>query len=260
MSGYPARPSVPAGAQPARRRTGTSLPVTGPRRTGDGKGTRKMPLMSDSGTRRRRTPLCPCGRRYINGGRSECGNCRRDLRREVSASRPMCNACGLVRPHGGNELCSGCRQDRHDPCAICGQPSQGDTCRQCDANLRRDERRNRVAIRLHNKGLSQTEIGERLGISRQRVHQLLYPAEHRARQRVAGRLERPPFCQRCETETAHLHAHHEDYAKPLDVVWLCSSCHAVVHPHYPGIRGTNGNGRQAIGSAARARVAGEVTP
>jgi len=41
----------------------------------------------------------------------------------------------------------------------------------------------------------------------------------------SGRLKRSMKCQecglRCKTE-----GHHEDYSKPLDVIWLCRHCHA----------------------------------
>lgn len=43
----------------------------------------------------------------------------------------------------------------------------------------------------------------------------------------SGRLIRKP-CERC-SRTTHIHAHHEDYTKPLDVVWLCSGCHGDRH-------------------------------
>lgn len=42
-----------------------------------------------------------------------------------------------------------------------------------------------------------------------------------------GRLTREP-CVVCGT-CNRLHAHHEDYAKPLDVIWLCVRHHRLHH-------------------------------
>ena len=42
-----------------------------------------------------------------------------------------------------------------------------------------------------------------------------------------GKLERLP-CEVCRT-TIGVHAHHEDYSKPLDVVWLCAIHHSERH-------------------------------
>lgn len=43
----------------------------------------------------------------------------------------------------------------------------------------------------------------------------------------SGVLEKPDTCSSCGCHSsAHrIEAHHEDYRKPLDVVWLCTPCH-----------------------------------
>lgn len=42
----------------------------------------------------------------------------------------------------------------------------------------------------------------------------------------AGRLFREP-CEKCKSEPSH--AHHDDYAKPLNIRWLCDTCHNKWH-------------------------------
>ena len=42
----------------------------------------------------------------------------------------------------------------------------------------------------------------------------------------SGKLKRLP-CMVCGEEKTH--AHHEDYDKPLDVMWLCPRCHSQHH-------------------------------
>ena len=42
----------------------------------------------------------------------------------------------------------------------------------------------------------------------------------------AGRITRQT-CVVCGNEKAH--GHHEDYSKPLAVIWLCSKCHTDLH-------------------------------
>ncbi len=43
---------------------------------------------------------------------------------------------------------------------------------------------------------------------------------------VAGKLQREP-CARCGSATVH--AHHTDYTRPLDVIWLCPLHHKEAH-------------------------------
>lgn len=42
-----------------------------------------------------------------------------------------------------------------------------------------------------------------------------------------GRIVKKP-CQMCGTEMG-IHAHHDDYSKPLDVMWLCTVHHKARH-------------------------------
>ena len=43
-----------------------------------------------------------------------------------------------------------------------------------------------------------------------------------------GKVHKPLYCSSCEGDK-HLEAHHTDYSKPLEVLWLCKSCHVELH-------------------------------
>lgn len=52
--------------------------------------------------------------------------------------------------------------------------------------------------------------------------------------RASGRLQPAEHCEDCGSKFGKPawkkpYAHHEDYAKPLDVVWLCGKCHRTRH-------------------------------
>lgn len=44
----------------------------------------------------------------------------------------------------------------------------------------------------------------------------------------SGKLNKPFKCSSCHKKLV-VFAHHEDYSKPLNVMWLCRSCHANKH-------------------------------
>lgn len=44
-----------------------------------------------------------------------------------------------------------------------------------------------------------------------------------------GTLIRPSFCQLCLIGSRRIQGHHPDYSNPLDVVWLCQTCHQGIH-------------------------------
>lgn len=39
-------------------------------------------------------------------------------------------------------------------------------------------------------------------------------------------------CEICGKTNCNIEAHHYDYSKPLDVIWLCTECHGKVHRQY----------------------------
>ena len=46
-----------------------------------------------------------------------------------------------------------------------------------------------------------------------------------------GNMTKPIFCSNCQEKTK-IEAHHENYLKPLDIIWLCRQCHKLIHRKY----------------------------
>ena len=44
-----------------------------------------------------------------------------------------------------------------------------------------------------------------------------------------GRIEKPESCSECGATECRIHGHHEDYALPLEVKWVCQRCHNSIH-------------------------------
>jgi len=51
-----------------------------------------------------------------------------------------------------------------------------------------------------------------------------------------GILVNPGICETCGKETRKLVKHHRDYDKPLEVNWLCYSCHRSEHGSNKSLR------------------------
>ena len=63
----------------------------------------------------------------------------------------------------------------------------------------------------------------------------------RAWNMVAWHLENPGVCSDCGS-ASRIHAHHNDYSKPLDVRWLCAACHKQHHARAASLLVTHSHG------------------
>lgn len=111
--------------------------------------------------------------------------------------------------------------------------SQCKKCHCLTTQLSRDPARHRDNNRRwmrESKYYSRPEVRER-EMLRSRVKNKSVEAKARALANRAidlGFLVRPTDCPRCGNR-AKIHAHHVDYSRPLDVLWLCVECHGKEH-------------------------------
>jgi len=87
-----------------------------------------------------------------------------------------------------------------------------------------------------NKAYSLTEAGKAAQSASVKKRNALNPEKRAANLIVgsavkSGRIMKPEQCNRCgdTPRRRDLHAHHHDYAFPLDVEWICVKCHGVEH-------------------------------
>lgn len=141
-----------------------------------------------------------------------------------------CAKCGLAQPPGNFYVDSGKR-------------GHGSTCKMCCAarvaayraarpewELARQKRyreRNREKRRAANRASRAAHRDQVLEYQRQRranepIKVLAWSAVSRAVR--TGKLIRPSACGDCGAES-RIEAHHPDYTKPLEVLWLCKACH-----------------------------------
>jgi len=68
-------------------------------------------------------------------------------------------------------------------------------------------------------------------ISSSRRWQLKYPDKYQAQRKVQNAIQTGKIirgnCKECNIPNAH--AHHEDYSKPMEIIWLCAKCHSKLH-------------------------------
>lgn len=101
-------------------------------------------------------------------------------------------------------------------------------CRDCNRARQREYREKNP----HKKQEWVEKNRERYGETRRR--QRRDPKKREAHRRVqyaveVGRLVKSESCEGCGAAGCRIEGHHHDYDKPLEVRWLCSTCHRAEH-------------------------------
>jgi len=76
--------------------------------------------------------------------------------------------------------------------------------------------------KLHREKHIKYQIEYHKKVKKFQVHQKVYYAVK------TGKLIKPLYCEKCG-ENKPLQGHHHDYSKPLDVLWVCLTCHCQIH-------------------------------
>ena len=101
-------------------------------------------------------------------------------------------------------------------------------------NYRKDPEKFRAKARKNQAIYFKTPKGKEKYKIQGEILRKKYPEKARARSLLSnavcdGKIIRPNKCSLCLCENSKIEAHHPDYSRPYDVVWLCKSCHFVVH-------------------------------
>lgn len=103
-------------------------------------------------------------------------------------------------------------------------------CKECTKNdVNANREKNIDDIREYDR-----RRGNRQGIEYTAEYRIKFPRKYAAHKAIRYALKtksiaKPYNCESCGKQSKRLHGHHDDYAKPLNVRWLCAACHSQWH-------------------------------
>lgn len=157
-------------------------------------------------------------------------------KRDLSLLRLVkrCPRCGVVKSMDHYQRCASNSDGLQDRCRVCQNAiiAERDSTKEgklaVRARSRNYARRNRAAVQAR-RDYYVALNGEDFSRKNQREA----PEKKRARDKVyhalkTGKLCKPAYCESCGKDCTP-QAHHNDYTKPLEVLWYCTTCHANHH-------------------------------
>ena len=107
-------------------------------------------------------------------------------------------------------------------------------CKECRKNrCHTSYLKNKEKILKSCKEYRKTDKGKETRRKEYKAYVKRHPEKHNARNIFskairAGKVIQPEFCSICNQKCL-IQGHHEDYSKPLDVIWCCHLCHTDIH-------------------------------
>lgn len=140
-------------------------------------------------------------------------------------TRKTCFKCGAEKPIADFY--------RHKQMAD-GHLNKCKACTKSDSYKRRHFSDKREAILAYDR-----KRGNRQGADYRKAYRDGQSQKYKAHSMLSnavrsGKITRPTKCSHCN-KNCKPHGHHEDYRKPLEVVWLCVQCHRNLHAMYETI-------------------------
>lgn len=136
-----------------------------------------------------------------------------------------CTKCGESKPP--TEFYSnGVGKPPRPECKACNRARRAQYRDENREKLRESSRRYYVEYQASGAHREQSRAWRARNRERSRVMARAHMQVWRAVQR--GEIDKPLACALCAAG-GPLHAHHEDYDRPLDVIWLCRPCHMQHH-------------------------------
>jgi hypothetical protein len=140
----------------------------------------------------------------------------------------ICKDCGITKPQSAFY---------RNPKKVCGHDSSCKKCRCLQAKMRRlTNACVQEYDRMRAKTPARRKHGRIITDNWRKQHPDAYRAQNAVNNAIRDKKLIKQPCELCGT-TEHVHGHHKDYAKPLEITWLCAKCHHRVHAIFPELGG-----------------------
>ena len=135
----------------------------------------------------------------------------------------ICIKCKKAKPLSGFYKHPQMKDGRLNKCKEC---SREDSTNHRNDNIDKIRGYDRERGKLSHRSKFSTKTTQR--IRKQFPH--IYKAQTIVNNTVrSGELVKPDICSACDKKGRQIEGHHDDYSKPLDIIWLCSACHKQLH-------------------------------